>query len=478
MKSNALQQDIQQPVKIVGHVDLPEQEENGGDITNPDDFLSSQAAVPWEGDALRRDLDRIKTEISELRSEKRWQDILVLLHPVSEKWPELCAGGLDSELIRESAFVLCRVGKYEEAMKTVKPLTLLEPENVMGWYNFGYAAYEALYAAKRDRSIMMPARRRQLIDTAHNAFSRCQQLRSDSIAFFYRDAMIFKDFEDRPRQAIPYFNHAISNYEKLNGEEQKNIHQQRPKYIRAMYHLASCLLKTGQPASSKVLLEKVLAEDQNRDHMSPVFKHFALAKTLHALGHPKKALEHLDTADVRAASHESVDYVYELAARCCLLIRWIGRAGKYIERIPVKRRRPYIRWTEADVLVAKGCFSEAVRVLEGSAERDRRSRHKSLLRIARIYVAESRYEKGLEVAERADIFCRDTYGNGSGEAKFWQAACLYRMERYDEAEKITTDLSHSNFSYPNFRRLTALIRERRQVEKKSVRPASVVTLIK
>ncbi|MBW2660227.1 MAG: hypothetical protein JRC87_11660, partial [Deltaproteobacteria bacterium] len=345
-------------------------------------------------------------------------------------------------------------------------------------YNFGYAAYEALYAAKRDRSIMPAAKRRQLIDTAHHAFNCCQQLRPDSIAFFYRDAMICKDFEDKPRLAIPLFENAIVNYEKLGREEQQNVHQQRPKYIRAMYHLASCHLKTGRPAMSKILLEKVLAKDQNRDHMSPVFKHFALAKTLHALGAPKEALAHLDTAAVRAARSESVDYVHELAARCALLVGQVERAGQYIERIPLKRRRPYIRWTEADVLVAKGRFSAAVRILEASAERDRRSRHKSLLRIVRIYVTESRYEKGFETAARADSFCRDTYGNGSGEAKFWQAACLYRMEKYDEAGAIVNDLSRSNFSYPNFRRLTALIHERRQIEKKPARPVPVVTLVK
>ncbi len=478
MKSNALQQEIQQTARIVGHMELPQLVEDIRNISNPDDFLSSQAAVPWEADALRRDLDRIKAEISELRNENRWQDILVLLHPIAEKWPELCDSGLDSELIRESAFVLCRVGKYEEAMAVVKPLTVSEPENVMAWYNLGYAAYEALYAAKENRSIMPPAKRRQLIDTAHHAFGQCQQLRPDSIAFFYRDAMICKDFENKPRQAVPLFEYAITNYEKLSREERQNIHQQRPKYIRSMYHLASCMLKIGQPNTSKTLLEKVLSEDSKRDHMSPVFKHFALAKTLHALGSIKAALDHLQTATVRATKRESIDFVHELAARCALLLGQHEQAAQYIECIHIKRRRPYIRWTEADVLIAQGCFRSAIQVLEKSAERDRRSCHKSLLRIARIYVTESKYEKGLDAASRANTFCLNTYGNGFGEAKFWQAACLYRLERYDEAGKIASDLSRSNFSYPNFKRLTALIHERRQIEKKPAISAPVVTLVK
>lgn len=363
-------------------------------------------------------------------------------------------------------------------MATVKPLTVSEPENVMAWYNFGYAAYEALYAAKRDRSLMVPAKRRKLIEAAHHAFGRCQLLKPDSIAFYYRDAMVCKDFEDKPRQAIPLFEHAVANYESLSKEEQQNVHQQRPKYIRSLYHLASCHLKTGQPASSKILLEKVMAEDQNRDHMSPLFKHFAFAKTLHALGRPKEALEHIETATVRTSRHEAIDYVHELGARCALLLEQPERASQYIERIPMNRRRPYIRWTEADVLVAKGRFSTAVRVLEESAERDRRSRHKSLLRIARIYLTEAKYEKGLEAAGRADTFCLDTYGNGYSEAKFWQAACLYRLERYDEAGQVVRELSRNNFSYPNLRRLTTLIQERRQVEKKPARPVAVVTLVK
>lgn len=473
MVAIALQQELEETAKIVGHVELPRQEEVCPSKTNPDDFLVSQAASPWEHEVVKRDYDRLRLEIAELKSENRWEDILALLHPVAEKWPDLCDCGLDSELVRESGFVLCRLGRYAESMAVVKPLTAAEPDNALAWYNFGYAAYESLYANKRDRSPMPHVERRKLIETAHHAFGKCQNLKPDSVAFFYRDAMVYKDFEDKPRQAIPLFEKAVANYEKLTREERENQHQQRPKYIRAMYHLASCFLKCSQPASSKILLEKLISEDQNRDLMSPLFKHFAYAKTLHALGENKDALAHLETAAARASRNDNIDYVFELAGRCALISQQIERAGKYIERIPVNRRRPYICWTEADILAARGRYSQAVQILEKSAERDRRSRHKSMIRAARIFITMADYKKGMDAARQADMFCSNTYGNGSREAQFWLAACLYRLERYDEAENIVSELIRYNFSYPNLKRLAEFIKERKQVARKPV-----VTLLK
>ncbi len=235
-----------------------------------------------------------------------------------------------------------------------------------------------------------------------------------------------------------------------------------------MYHLASCFLKCQQPASSKILLEKLIKEDQNRDHMSPLYKHFAYAKTLHALGENKDALDHLETAAARASRTDNIDYVHELAGRCALILQKIERAWKAISRIPEKRKRPYVRWTESDILVARGRYSQAVQILEKSAERDRRSRHKSLIRVARICISVAEYEKGMDAARRADMFCSNTYGNGSREAQFWLAAALYRLERYDDAENIVSDLIRRSFHYPNLRKLAELIRERRQVTRKPV----------
>ena len=37
----------------------------------------------------------------------------------------------------------------------------------------------------------------------------------------------------------------------------------------------------------------------------------------------------------------------------------------------------------------------------------------------------------------------------SREAQFWLAAALYRLERYDDAENIVSDLIRRSFHYPN-----------------------------
>ncbi len=242
-----------------------------------------------------------------------------------------------------------------------------------------------------------------------------------------------------------------------------------------MYHLGSCFLKNGMPGRSLALVEKVIELDRDRDHMQPLFKHFAMGKILHALGRPEQALEHLEVAAYRADKGQAVDFVYELAARCGLILDQPERSAKYIDRIPASRRRPYVRWTEADVLVARGRKEKALQVLAASAERDRRSRHKALIRMARIHLTLAGFDEAARLSSEAADFCLKTFGNPSHEALFWQAAALYRLGRFTEACKIIADLEERRFRYPNFSRLAQLVREAiADTEKKS----SLFSLVK
>jgi tetratricopeptide (TPR) repeat protein len=223
--------------------------------------------------------------------------------------------------------------------------------------------------------------------------------------------------------------------------------------------MASSMLKLGMPARSLEIMERVLDEDRDRDHISAVFKHFAMGKVLHALGRPEEALDHLDTAAYRAAKGEPVEYVYELAARCCLVIENTDRATAYIEKITPRRRRPYIQWTHADTLAAAGRREEALTLLKKSAERDRRTRHVALIRMARIHYATGNMEDALRHASGAADFCEQTFGNASNEALFWKAAALHGLSRDVEAREVLEDLSARRFQYPNLGRLLSVVRQ-------------------
>jgi tetratricopeptide (TPR) repeat protein len=461
MTANALSHDtLDNRARVIGHVDIcGEQEPPVTGNSSTDDFLTNLAATPWSGEQMQRDLDRILAEIAELQTENRWDDILALFHPVTEKLPELADSGMENEVRLKIGFVLCRAGRHAEAITCLTPVTEQDPENCMSHYTLAYTALDALFTARTSRQPMPYKEKKRLLATGHTHFQEACRLRPESVTFFYRHAVLYKDIENKTRQAIPLFEQAVANWERKDDETRKKQHQQYPKYIKAMYHLASCFLADGRPGRSIGLIEKVIELDRDRDHMQPVFKHFAMGKVLHALGRPEKALEHLEVAAYRADRGQAVDFVHELAARCGLILQQPERAAKYIDRIPQSQRRPYVRWTEADVLVARGQREKALKVLAATAERDRRSRHKALIRMARIQLTTGEWEDALRLSSEAVEFCRKSFGNPSHEALFWQAAALYRLERFSESLEIITELEEHRFRYPNFNRLAGLVRD-------------------
>jgi len=443
------------PSQLPGH-QAPRQDLAGDQA----DFLFLQAASPWSGDRLCRESSRVLDEIKELQRENRWEDILALFHPVEDKLPELADCGLADDIRSSLAFVLCRAGRAREAISLLKPVLRRNPENALLHYTVAYAALDILYTARNSRTPLPGSEKRGLLAIAQDHFKDACRLRPESVTFFYRYGILNKEIERKPRRAIPLFETAMANWEKKDADTQKREHQQYPKYIKAMYHLASCLHECGQTGRSYTLLERLILEDREKNHMHPLFKHYAMAKVLLALNRPKAALDHIETALIRAEQDQDVEYVHELGARCCLLLDRIEQAAGYIDKIPVQRRRPYIRWTEADVLVAKGKREQALKVLASAAERDRRGRHKALIRMAKIYLQQKRYSQTLSVCDQALDFCQETFGNPFLEAMFWKAAALHLMARHGEALDIVCDLEKAGFRYPHFRRLARLVRQK------------------
>ncbi len=452
----------QENARVIGHVQLEIQPGKtvleSHPVTETDDFLSTWSAFACDAGSLRKEHNRIVGEIGLLQAESRWQEIIDLFFPIENKVPEMVAAGMDTEIRVKVAFALVRAKRQEDAVQTLLVAVRQQPEDVMAHYTLGYAALDALFSVRTERKIMPAKRRHELIALAHTHFAASRTLRPESVTFFYREAILYKEIEGKPKLAIPLFEQAIRNWQTQSVQEQEQHHQQRPKYIKSLYHLASCLLQSAKAGRSLELLHTLEQQDNDRNFMHPLFKHFAFGKVLHVLGRFNEAIQYLETAGTVAEDHQPTDFVWELAARSALRLQQIDRAMGFINKVPQNRRRPYVLWTEADILAAQGRSREALRLLQKSAERDRRSRHVSLIRMARLYLGLQDYDKALEAALYAANFCKETFGNPSKEARFWQAASLYRLERNAEALEIVVELEAQHFQYPHFSRLAGMIR--------------------
>jgi tetratricopeptide (TPR) repeat protein len=125
--------------------------------------------------------------------------------------------------------------------------------------------------------------------------------------------------------------------------------------------------------------------------------------------------------------------------------------------VPEPHRRPYYRWTEADVLCALGRYDQAKAVLAACNERDRRSRHKGLLRLCRIAYLLGDDTGAVTHARAADRFFRERWTNPCAEALFWLAASLWRSGDHAAARQAAEELRVYQPGFPRLDRLLALM---------------------
>ncbi len=459
-----------EPEKVRPEPPVPETPEASGprrsEPASDADFLESLAGLGIEGERLLLERRRLLNEISLLRSENRWEDIVELCHPVEEKVPELSAAGLAVPLLSEAAFALGHLERFDEAIACYKRCVDAEPDHFHYHSGLAFTAYDSLYAAKGRRLMLHPAERKARIELAHRHFAAAQALRPAGVTNYYRHGMLTKQIEGKPDKALALFETAVRNWERLTDEEKKARHQERKNYVKALYQLASCLLDAARPREALETLKRCLEEDRDSDFLSNVHKHYALAKIHFHSGALDKAVLALDFAAAQA-DPEKHDYVFELLARTQLHRKELKKAWEAVNRVPPKRRRPYFRWTEAEVLLAHGETERARKVLMEAAERDRRARHKAYLRLARIDFAQGAFDRSFAWAREAEVFFRNQYQNPCADALFWQAAALVRLKRLEEARKAADTLGELMPWYPHLGRLRKLLRDGEREEAKA-----------
>ncbi|ROQ92051.1 tetratricopeptide repeat protein [Desulfosoma caldarium] len=415
-------------------------------------FLDDLAVQGHRVQGLQKAFQRLWAEVEGLRAEARWQEMVDLLHPVEERFPEFVEAGLGPALWGEVSFALSHLKRYDAALDLARRCVQECPDDYHAHARLGYVAYDSLYAARNREILLHPEERKARLELAHKHLATAQALRPDNVTQFYRQGMLYKALQNKPDRALPLFQTAVKNWDALDEGQKKVRHQERKNVVKALYQWASCLLALGNPKEALAVLTRCVEEDHTSQYVSMVHKYFALGKVHFALDNYTEAAQALDFAATQADGAEH-DYVFELRARIALAQRRLDEAEQALARIPMARRRPYVLWTEADVLAAQGRLEQAKGVLKKAAEKDRRGRHKSLVRLAKIAFRENAIEKCLQWAQEANAFCRENYQNPHDEALFWEAAAYYRLGRMKEAWEAVSELGIYRPRYPHLAEL-------------------------
>lgn len=401
---------------------------------------------------LQRDLARLMNEVVALRVEKRWRDIVELCYPLEEKLPHLATAESAAMLQGEVVFALCQLHRYDDALNLARSLVAQAPDVFHTHSQAAFVAYMSLLADKNREILLTPELRKKRLELAHRSFARAEELRPDSVTVFYRHGMLFRTIQQKPDRALPLFKRAVANWESFDDEAKKKRHHERKNYVKALYQLALCYLETGQLAPAITTIERCINENTSTQYISSVNAYYTLGKILLEARFVEKAIQALERAAVDADPLRH-DYVFELLARAFLADKKETRALETISRIPKNARRPYVLWTQADILVALRQIEQARQVLLRATERDRLGQHKAWIRLTRLELKASALDKALDYADRADKFFHKTYGKPYHEALFWKAVIFIKMKKRTDAEKVIEELYHFNPFYPHLRRL-------------------------
>lgn len=412
-----------------------------------DEFFSLDDLVPVSRNSAERSLKRLLAEVEELARETKWEDVIALFYPVDEKQPELAAHGLDIRLRSRVAFALGQVKRFDEAIRELSLCVEKEPDVFLHHSSLAFTAYNSLFAAANREIFLRGRARAERIELAHRHFKKAQELRPDGVTNFYRQGMLFRKIERKTDSALPLFQRAVANWDRLSEKDREARHQERKNFVKSLFQSASCLIEMDVPEKALDAIKRCLAEDETSHHMAVLFKYFALGKVYFHLNRFQEARDALLFA-LQSGAGEPDDFVRELLGRTCLALRDPERALEIVQKVPEGRRKPYVRWTEADILCALKRFDQARAVLVKAQERDSRSRHKTLMRLAKIIYSTGDVVEAAKCAAAACRFFQDNWGNPFFEGLFWQAVCAYRLGHKDKAKELALELKAHSPHYP------------------------------
>jgi tetratricopeptide (TPR) repeat protein len=436
-------------------------QENNRNMNTPaleDEFLKKSDLIVHSREVAIKASFGILSQTREYFKEKKWDDIIALFYPLSEKAPEACGSAHEVSIRANIGFALNQKGRYDDALSEMRWCVEQEPDNFMLTSSLAYTAYDSLFAVNKREIFLHGKHKKERIDLAVKYMEISRNLKPESIANFYRHGVLLSEIERKPDKALPFFIQAIQLWEEKTTEQMETLKQEKRHYVKSLYHGSRCLFEKNHLCKAFEMITKCLEYDSQIDHIEPVFKYFLKGKILFFMRKHEEAKAALE-ASFTFRGDEPADYVIELQARNYLVLNDYETALSIIRKIPGNRKRPYCRWTEADILCAMERFKEAETVLSDGLDRDKKSKHKTLVRLSKISYLYQRYDDAAKLAREAKKFFQETWGKSFSDGIFWEALSLLRAGDKKRAMALSKDLEAVSPWYPPLLRLKQLLME-------------------
>ncbi len=350
--------------------------------------------------------ENIQQQVDALFKENNWQGIIDLLKPIVD------AGDHSIDYLRNLGFAYSQLDQYKNARRYYQIWLQFDPKRPQPYYSIGYTYYDGQNWEKA-------------IKWFDKALSRFP---SYVVCLYRKGVALFMWGKETKAKSV--LESAISSYKFMrNTDMQKRLAKY---YYRSVFYLGKCELALGNFGSARACFEKNL--EDAREYIDPIYVKYNLAYTLVKNRKYDEAEKYLEEITTKYANKE---WIFRLWGNL-LQARGEYRLAieKYTQALKI-RIQPYILINRAEAHIKNDDLEYAKQDLYEALKRDRKAKHKILLRLAGIAMAQEQLTKAEQLAKRAIEFKLKVYEADFANAHYF----LYKLyEKMGEDEKSFQEL--------------------------------------
>jgi len=346
--------------------------------------------------------EAIVREAAALRGKNAWEEIAKFAGHIPTNFDRSWLAAADHVV-----FALGQLGRTGPAVTLGERAFTLEPTHRRA-SALAYLHYDALLRHKvRKPRLDDPEPYRKAFE---HWIGEALRLRPESLVDHYRLGVYLAQIQtQKDVKALQAFSETLRLWARIPEAERTVRHPHFKIRIKALYAAARSAFRLGRMKEAWRFVCRCIKEDEERDHVAPVYKYFLAAKILHAQGRHADAERGLRKA-LEARHDGPRDFVHALLAEVALAQGRPDDAVQWIElNVRPHHRKPYIWRLLGDAEAKRGKPDRALSHYRSALIKDHGGRHLTLLQMGRLHEARGNLREARRAYEQAADFKRRRY---------------------------------------------------------------------